>query len=205
MKQRVFILSPASCSGRRAQIVMSERATFELAQTLHGKAGAPLAEVFTFLSGLYFRGKIAYARKYAYFDGLPAGVFVITAGRGLMTAETPIGIADLQHFASVPIDVDEPRYRDPLVRDVKILSQTMSVDSQVVLLGSVATDKYVQVLSDVFGERLLFPREFVGRGDMSRGGMMLRCVAEDRELEYIPVVGAVRHGSRPAKLPKRVL
>jgi hypothetical protein len=50
-------------------------------------------------------------------------------------------------------------------------------------------------------ERLLFPAEFVGRGDMSRGGLMLRCVDQRTELSYVPVQGAMRRGARPPKLP----
>jgi hypothetical protein len=38
---------------------------------------------------------------------------------------------------------------------------------------------------------------------MSRGGLMLRCVDEGRELTDVPVAGAVRHGQRPPKLEKR--
>jgi hypothetical protein len=58
----------------------------------------------------------------------------------------------------------------------------------------------VDVLLEALGDRLLFPSEFVGRGDMSRGGLMLRCVRENRELEYAPVAGATRHGKRPPRL-----
>jgi hypothetical protein len=71
----------------------------------------------------------------------------------------------------------------------------------VVLLGSIASGKYVDLLVSVLGPRLFFPADFVGRGDMSRGGLMLRSVAEGRELDYVPLQGAVRHGSRPARLP----
>jgi hypothetical protein len=35
---------------------------------------------------------------------------------------------------------------------------------------------------------------------MSRGGLLLRCVRDRRELEYVPVLGAVRHGPRPPRL-----
>jgi hypothetical protein len=69
-----------------------------------------------------------------------------------------------------------------------------------VLLGSVATGKYVDVLLEFMGERLLFPREFVGRGDMSRGALLLRAVREGKELAYEPVAGAIRHGRRAAKV-----
>ena len=72
-----------------------------------------------------------------------------------------------------------------------------------ILLGSVASGKYVDLLGEVFGNRLRFPAEFVGRGDMSRGGLLLRCVVERRELAYIPVAGAVRHGRRPPRLVPR--
>lgn len=201
--RRIFLLSPASCSGRRAQILLSGRATFDLAQSIRTEKGAPLADVFSFLSGLYFRGKITYARKFARIAANHPGIFVITAGRGLMAPDTPIRISDLHEFAGVPIDVAEPRYREPLVRDVEALSNQLSSDGQVILLGSVATDKYVQILSVALGERLLFPQEFVGRGDMSRGGLMLRCVHQEHELEYVPVLSTVRRGTRPAKLPKR--
>ena len=68
------------------------------------------------------------------------------------------------------------------------------------LLGSIASGKYVEVLQPIFGDKLVFPPAFVGRGDMSRGGLMLRCVTAGLELEYVPVAGAVRHGQRPPKL-----
>jgi hypothetical protein len=54
----------------------------------------------------------------------------------------------------------------------------------------------------MFGPRLHFPADFVGRGDMSRGGLMLRCVTEGRELEYAPILGATRRGARPPKLAR---
>ncbi|HEY2931322.1 MAG TPA: hypothetical protein VGK99_06200 [Acidobacteriota bacterium] len=56
------------------------------------------------------------------------------------------------------------------------------------------------MLLSVFGERLLFPAEFLGRGDMSRGGLMLRCARSGSELTYVAVSGAVRNGPRPPKL-----
>ncbi len=106
-------------------------------------------------------------------------------------------------FAEVDIDEDDPRYRKPLERDVRKLTKHLPADVEVVLLGSVATGKYVDILVENFGERLLFPAEFVGRGDMSRGGLLLRCAVDRRELEYIPVKGAVRKGKRPPKLEPR--
>ncbi len=75
-------------------------------------------------------------------------------------------------------------------------------DAEVVLLGSIASDKYVDLLLDVFDDRLLFPVDFVGRGDMSRGGLLLRSARSGTELSYGPVRGAVRRGPRPPRLPR---
>ncbi len=69
-----------------------------------------------------------------------------------------------------------------------------------VLLGSIASQKYVAVLGAVFGSRLLFPRDFVGRGDMSRGGLLLRAARAGAELAYESVLGAERRGKLPPRL-----
>ena len=203
MAARLFLLSPASCHGRRAQILLNPTAEFSLARRLRGPNGVPLGEAFSFLSGLYFRGKLAYANRFekAFFPG--QSVLVITAGRGLLAATRPVNVADLGAFVDVPIDLADARYRTPLVRDAEQIAQQLGPGDEVVLLGSIATDKYCGPLGEVFGQRLLFPSEFIGRGDMSRGGLMLRSVDEGRELDYIPVQGALRRGKRPAKLPKR--
>jgi hypothetical protein len=193
--RRVFLLSPASSSGERAAILLREQAAFELARRLRSREGAPLGDVFSFLSGLYFRGKLAYATRFS-----PDAVFVITPSAGLVSPETPVRRRDLLRFARVPISPSEPAYRRPFVRDVRRLAREAGNDTTVVLLGSIATDKYCGVLLDVFGPRLLFPSDFVGRGDMSRGGLLLRAARNGTELAYAPVAGSVRHGPRPAKL-----
>jgi hypothetical protein len=162
--------------------------------------GAPLGEVFQFLSGLYFRGKLAYAERFAFHTNAPHGVLVITPGRGLVPPETIVTIDELQRIAEVGVAPDEPRFRDPLKRDVSALAKTLSGYDQVVLLGSIATGKYVDVIERELDGRLRFPIDFVGRGDMSRGGLMLRCVQDEKRLVYVPIAGAVRHGSRPPKL-----
>lgn len=199
----VFLLSPANSGGRRAQIAMSERATFDLARRLRAPGGAPLGEVFTFLSGLYFRGKLTYSRAFACLpEGLAldgGGVFVITPNAGLRSPETLVTLEAIRGFAGVDVSVDNPRYRLPLERSARVLAGEIG-DCPVVLLGSIASPKYVDVLLDIFGDRLLFPEAFVGRGDMSRGGLLLRCVASGEELTYIPVAGAVRKGTRPPRL-----
>jgi hypothetical protein len=198
----IFLLSPANCGGNRARIVMSERATFDLAARLRS-GGAPIGEVFAFLSGLYFRGKLAYSRAFACLpDGVEldgGGVFVITPNAGLRSPDTVITLDAIRRFASVDVSIDNPAYRRPLERSAKALADEIG-DCPVVLLGSIASPKYVDVLLKIFDDRLLFPQEFVGRGDMSRGGLLLRCVASREELTYVPVAGAVRHGARPPKL-----
>jgi hypothetical protein len=202
-RHRIFLLSPAFAGGQRARMIMSDRAQFELAQKLRDGRGAPIAEVFTFLSGLYFRGKIAYATAFARPAlGIP-GVFVITPTRGLVAAGTRIRLDDLREFATVDIHGDDPRYRRPIERDARVLARKMSPRSEVILLGSIATGKYISVLLDSFGDQLRFPADFVGRGDMSRGGLMLRCAADRQELPYIAVAGAIVNGRRPPKLTPR--
>ncbi|MEP6698652.1 MAG: hypothetical protein ABJB09_02890 [Verrucomicrobiota bacterium] len=201
--KRIFLLSPAFAGGARAQMIMSERAQFELARRLRSEDLPSLGEVFAFLSGLYFRGKLAYAQAFARPIGKMSGIFVITPNRGLLPSASPIGLDDLRQFAEVDIDENDPRYREPLERDVKMLTQKLRAECDVVLLGSVATGKYVDVLLKHFGERLRFPADFVGRGDMSRGGLLLRSAADGKELNYISVSGAVRKGKRPPKLSPR--
>jgi hypothetical protein len=199
----VFLLSPANCGGQRARIVMSERARFDLAMRLRASQGASLGEVFSFLSGLYFRGKLAYGRAFASApegvepDG--GGVFVITPNAGLRSPDTMVTLDAIRGFANVDVSVDNPKYRRPLERSARALAAEIG-DCPVVLLGSIASTKYVDVLQGIFGDRLLFPEAFVGRGDMSRGGLLLRCVAAREELTYIPVAGAIRTGSRPPRL-----
>ena len=181
---------------------MNPSATFPLAVRLR-QEGASLDEVFAFMSGLYFRGKSAYAKAFAVPPPTVPGSFVITAGRGLLPSETRITLDDLRAVAAIPIDLAEPRYRDPLEQDALRLHKTLGPECEVVLLGSIATAKYIQPLNDIFGSRLQFPSDFVGRGDMSRGGLMLRCVRERTELEYVPASHPTRRGIRPPKLTLR--
>jgi len=198
---RTFLLSPAYAGGRRAQLLLSERAQFDLARRLRAERMVSLGEVFTFLSGLYFRGKLAYAKAFARPD--LSRVLVITPTRGLVPAETPITLRDLREFAQVDIEADDPRYRKPLERDLRRIVRQLTPECDVVLLGSIATGKYVSVLLDILQDRIDFPAEFVGRGDMSRGGLLLRSAVDRTELAYIPLHGAVRKGKRPPKLEPR--
>jgi hypothetical protein len=202
---RVFLLSPANCGGVRAGMVMSPTAQFSLARQMREPEGARLGEVFSFVSGLYFRGKLAYAQRFAQppdpADPVVAGgVLVITPNAGLRASDTRIGPEQFASFATAAVDAANPSYRKPLERGARALLDAIGPDCEVVLLGSIASGKYVEVLQPIFGDRLVFPPTFVGRGDMSRGGLMLRCVTAGVELEYAPIAGAVRHGQRPAKL-----
>ncbi|HUK20952.1 MAG TPA: hypothetical protein VLV45_05270 [Gemmatimonadales bacterium] len=196
----VFLISPASCAGSRARTLLASKSS-ALKQDLEHD-GVPLGQLFTYLSSLYFRGKLAYATCFgAPPAGWPPGV-VIAPGRGLVSPEARIRFDDFRAMAGVPVDPAEPRYREPLVRDARALERALPPRGLAVLLGSVATDKYVTPLLEVFAERLHFPATFVGRGDMSRGGLLLRAAAAGTPLEYVPVQGAVRHGSRPPRLDR---
>jgi hypothetical protein len=197
--KRIFLLSPANAAGKRAQLLLREAATSALAERLRD-GGLSLGEAFSFISGLYFHGKLAYANMFAAPPREAPGVLVITACGGLMSPAALLTRAQLCEISAAPVEASEPRYRVPLERDARRLYKQLSDDCEIVLLGSVATPKYVEPLLAIFGERLLFPAEFAGRGDMSRGGLMLRCVRQGVELNYVPIVSAKRHGPRPAKL-----
>jgi hypothetical protein len=208
---RVFILSPAKTTGKRAQMLLSERATFDLAQRLRSPSGVTLGEAFSFMSGLYFRGKLAYATRFATASEEATGCYAITSDAGLLPCETWITRERLERFGATPIDPADERYRQPLEATARELRSRCPDHAEFVLLGSIATAKYVDVLHACLGEQLLFPREFIGRGDMSRGGLLLRSVEAGTELDYISVAAAEsRTGQRPPKLaptprrPKRL-
>jgi hypothetical protein len=196
---RLFLLSPANTSAIRGRLLLNRNSEFELAQRIR-QQGAPLAELFSFISSLYFRGKLAYAEA---FSRSPTGsptTLVMTTSRGLLPPETVITLDDLLEMSAIPIDPHDARYRDPLCRDARALARVLPDGSQVVLLGSIASGKYVDPLLEIFGANLLFPQQFVGRGDMSRGGLMLRCAQAGLELDYVSVHSTIRRGPRPPKL-----
>ena len=202
---RVFLLSPANCGGRRATQALSPAARGLVATALRSDAGAPLGEFFSFISGLYFRGKLTYARRFArpHEPDNPivgSGVHIITANAGLRSPDTRVTRAAVTAFAAGEIDADNAAYRRPLEASARALLAELGPDCDVVLLGSIASPKYVDVLTAIFGARLQFPIAFVGRGDMSRGGLLLRHAADGVELDYVPVLGASLHGARPPRL-----
>ena len=192
----VFLLSPANSSGIRARMLFSPNGQSDLAHRLkHRKA--TLGEVYSFISGLYFRGKLAYAEQFSNPSPGIAGVHVITAAAGLLLPQTLLTLPEHRRISATRIDPANPDYRRPLDRDALRLRALLEPDTQIVLLGSIATPKYVVPLLEVFGGRLLFPKNFVGRGDMSRGSLLLHCCSQGVPLEYAPVAGFHR-GPRPA-------
>jgi hypothetical protein len=198
--RQVFLLSPARCDGRRAAMLLRPDAGSPLAERL--RAGTlTLGEAFSFMSALYFRGKLAYARAFAGRDGAEPTSYIITPTRGLQPPDLLASTALLEEFASTDIAAGGIAYRGPLDRDLERLAGRLPGTTRVVLLGSIASDKYVEALTRALGDRLHFPASFVGRGDMSRGGLLLRSAASGLELEYVRLDAAVsRRGTRPPKL-----
>lgn len=177
---RYFLLSPANLSGLRAKQLMSPRAKFEAARMYRSEEGVPIALAFAFMSALYFRGKITYA---LHFGGIQ-NTFVIAPGFGLVPPDWRITEERMKVLRRTEVDANKRNYRKPLERDAKTLAERLADDDEVVLLGSVASGKYVDVIWPHLGDRLLFPAIFAGLGDMSRGGLLLRATRADRELEY---------------------
>jgi hypothetical protein len=190
---RIFLLSPAHSGGKRAQLLLRDEARFPLAERLRA-GGAPIGEVFSFLSGLYFRGKLTYAERFGRPPAELSGAYVITTCCGLLSSAHHVGPADLLGFGGVNVDPRDERYRVPLLRDITRIAADPAVE--LVLLGSVATGKYLDVLLDVVGERLLVPTELVGVGDMRRGALLLRAARAGVELTYEPAAGAARRAAR---------
>jgi hypothetical protein len=200
---QVFVLSPARCDGARTRMLINPSATFDLAERLRGDSGAPLGDVFSFLSGLYFRGKLAYATAFGRRSQNAPASWIVTTDRGLVPPDYAVRRDDLIAFSQVDIASGDERYVMPLRRGAEQLASAIDAKTRVILLGSIATGKYADILTDIFEDRLLFPVDFVGRGDMSRGGLLLRRAREGRELEYQPVAGAIRRGKRPPKLERQ--
>jgi hypothetical protein len=190
---KIFLLSPANTSGIRAKQFVSPRASFEAALMYRSPDGVEIARAFAFMSSLYFRGKIGYAQHFAEpvaIDG--CGVYVITPGFGLVAPDWRLTPERMKVMSRTPVDAATRNYRKPLERDAVLLAATIESDAQVILLGSVASGKYVDILWPIFQTRLRFPAAFAGLGDMSRGGLMLRAVRANRELEYT-TLDAPRH------------
>lgn len=189
----IFLLSPANLSGKRGKMIMNPEASFALARNLQSAEGAPLGEVFSFVSGLYFRGKVHYANTFGRAAAGTRYAHVITAGGGLYGLDSAVSLEQLRDWQSVSVSEQNPHFTAPLLRQTCSLLDSHDADARFVLLGSVASNKYVAPLLEVFGPRLLFPARFAGLGDMSRGSLMLQAVREGQELEYLPVADGRRN------------
>lgn len=192
--QKIFLLSPASTSGIRAKQLMSPRAKSETALMYRSEEGVPIAMAFTYMSALYFRGKIAYALHFA--DPPESlgghGSYVIAPGFGLVPPDWRVTEQRMKTLRKTDVDMKDRVYVRTLRKTAEELASQLDSDVPVVLLGSVATGKYVDILRPIFGDQLRFPKAFAGLGDMSRGGLMLRAVRADKELEYT-TLDAPRH------------
>jgi hypothetical protein len=184
---KLFLLSPASLTGLRAGQLTSPRATFAAAVQYRSEGGVPIGDAFAFMSALYFRGKLAYARRFVSPDGAGGGtgIYVITPGFGLVAPDWCLTADRMKRMRRIAVDARSRAFARPLREHASILSEALPDAAQVILLGSVATGKYVDVLRPVFGERLRFPALFAGLGEMARGGLMLRAAREGKELEYV--------------------
>jgi hypothetical protein len=189
MAHTIFLISPANLNGLRAKQLASPRAKFATALRYQSPEGVPIADAFAFMSALYFRGKIAYARHFA---DPPDGVLIITSGYGLVPPDWRLNEERMKRMKKIDVDVASRSYTKPLRDHARQLASMLAPDAQVVLLGSVATGKYVDVLKPILGPWLRFPKVFAGLGDMARGGLMLRAVRADKELEYT-TLDAPRH------------
>ena len=146
--------APGGCSGRTADPIWRNVSA--------GPARA-LGDVFSFLSALYFRGKLAYAQAFSCPPSDCPGIFIVTPTAGLVPHDTLIRLPKLRGFSRVPIHVKNRLYYSSLRRTAKKLASRIGSDCEVVLLGSLASRKYLEILSPIFGSRLIIPAEFIGR------------------------------------------
>ena len=156
--------------------------------------GVPLGDVFSFLSGLYFRGKLEYARAFARSSEQHDAVHVITMTDGLVSPDARIVADDLERYAQCPEGSASAVLT--LEKTALELSRRLDANADVVLLGSVSTGKYTDLLAPIFRERLLFPRDVLHIGQLARGALFLRRAREGPELDYVPVSEIIRSGRR---------
>lgn len=183
----IFLLSPANLGGKRGASLFGAAGASELRRQLRSPEGAPLEEVFSFVSSLYFRGKAAYARAFGHAARGAESALVITAGGGLCALDTKVTQERLEGWQRVQVSERNPHFTAPLQRHASELLDAADAGARFVLLGSIASSKYVAPLVEVFGSRLLYPARFAGLGDMARGGLLLRAVRDGVELEYAAV------------------
>src|SRR4051794_5638580 len=108
-----FLVSPARCNGLRAEQLAVSRSPMGVALR---SGGAPLGDVFTWLSALYFRGKLTYARTFA-----PRRTWIMAPGLGLRPASHRITVADLHAMGQV--DIESRAFAAPLRTDALALAR----------------------------------------------------------------------------------
>ena len=192
-----FRLRAAAARGLR---LIDGSSASSLAQQLQTESGAPLCEVFAFLSSLYFRGKLAYARAFARPPHAMRGVFIVTPGAGLCTKRR-LSPRRPRRVCGGRGRSRNPHFVAPLLRDVQALVASAS-STRASCCSAASLRQVRRAAAAGVRERLLFPADFVGRGDMSRGGLCCAPRAKASELDYLPVLGATRHGPRAARLPR---
>ncbi|HEY0781910.1 MAG TPA: hypothetical protein VGE98_05600 [Thermoanaerobaculia bacterium] len=178
---RLFLLSPANTSGKRAARWCDPAFVHPQALALRD-GGLPVGDAFSHLSTLYFRGKIAYARRFAAHD---ADVLVIAPGFGLVPPSWSVTLERLEAMRATRVDLEDSSYTAPMVEHCAALAGRLPASAEIVLLGSLATGKYLDLLTPAFGDRLRVPRAFVGAGEMQRGSLLLRAVRAGEEREYV--------------------
>jgi hypothetical protein len=190
---KLFLLSPASATGRRARQLASPGAGFATAKRFRSPGGVPVDEAFSFMSALYFRGKIAYARRFACSREEVAGepILIIAPGFGFVPPHWPVTVERLRKLARTTVDLRCRAYARPMREQAEVLADRLPADFRVVLLGSIATGKYLDLLLPAFGTRLCYPGVFAGAGDMRRGSLMLAAARAGVELDYLPLIGRV--------------
>lgn len=193
---RIFLLSPANLSGVRGSRILEGTCGAGFMYRLLRDETVPLGDVYEFISSLYYRGKRRYAWTFGRAAPAHAKALTITSNRGLVPDDAPVTLEELRGFASQAIDPSDPGYRVALLETAGALSAELSRGGRAVLLGSIATDKYLEPLLDVLGDRLLVPAAFVGRGDMSRGSLMLKAAASGDELAYVTAGEVLRDAGR---------
>ena len=203
MSFRIFLLSPATAHGPKASTLVEDPPRTPAARRLQTPGGMTLGALFTHLSGLYFTGKLAYARQFANPPSTLAvrGVHVVTFTHGLLDPDTAVDLDMLRRFRAAGATEFDTVSRVALEASARSLAEVLGeVRCDVVLLGSVHSTKYTEILEPIFGERLRVPRDLVRRGHLQRGGLLLECVEARRELDYIALddVRAMLADARPS-------
>src|SRR5262245_13421578 len=100
---RIFLLSPARIGGARSAMLLREQAEFDVAVRLR-QGRASIGEVYAFISGLYFRGKLAYVEAFGDVrEGVPPAV-VMVPGFGLVPPGAVLNTEQLVSTGRVEVD-----------------------------------------------------------------------------------------------------